>query len=78
MSRATTKRVSANLRAEVARQRIPQADLAKALVLSQPAVSRRRQGRTPLTVDELVCCATLLGVTPADLLADGATKKRAA
>ena len=78
MSRATTKRVSANLRAEVARQRIPQADLAKALLLSQPAVSRRLQGRTPLTVDELVQCASLLGVTPADLLADGATKKRAA
>ena len=78
MSRTTTQRVSANLRAEVARQRIPQADMAKALALSQPAVSRRLQGRTPLTVDELVRCASLLGVMPADLLADGATKKRAA
>ena len=78
MSRATTKRVSANLRAEVARQCIPQAILADALALSQPAVSRRLLGRTPLTVDELVRCADILGVTPADLLADGATKKRAA
>lgn len=65
--RSTTKRVSANLRAEVARRRITQVELARVLKMSQPAVSRRLLGHTALNVDELTTISTFLGVDPAVL-----------
>lgn len=61
-------RTADNIRAEMARQRVPQIALAKHLGLSQAAVSRRLNGLTAFDVNELVSVATLLKVPAADLL----------
>ena len=47
---------------------VTQTALAERLGLTQPAVSARLAGRTPITVDELQIIADALGVEPADLL----------
>lgn len=47
---------------------VTQTALAERLGLTQPAVSARLSGRTPITVDELRVIADVLGVEPADLL----------
>jgi transcriptional regulator with XRE-family HTH domain len=52
--------VAANLRAEIARQRKRQTDLAAALGISAPALSRRLKGETPISVDELQVLADRL------------------
>jgi transcriptional regulator with XRE-family HTH domain len=67
MTSNATSRVAANIRAEVARQQIPQTRLAAALGLSQQAISRRLLGRTSLTVDELEAFASILNVEVAVL-----------
>lgn len=59
-----------NVRAEMARQRLPQIALAKHLGLSQAAVSRRLNGQTPFDVNELVAVAALLDVPAAALLGE--------
>jgi transcriptional regulator with XRE-family HTH domain len=60
--------VSSNLRAEVARRRIPQEQLAARLGMSQQAVSDRLRGRVKMSVDDLGRLADLLGLQPAELL----------
>lgn len=65
----TTRRVAANLRAELARQGMTQDDLAAALGVSQQAISRRLLGRGSLTVDDLEALARVLDTTPERLLA---------
>lgn len=62
------QRVSAAVRAEMARTRTPQASLARALGITQQSVSRRLNGHTPFTLDEVVVAADLLGVDRALLL----------
>ena len=74
MKANATNRVAANIRAEVARQRIGQAALAAQLNMSQQAVSRRLLGQTALTVDELEAFARVLAVDVASLLADNTPK----
>lgn len=59
-----------NVRAEMARQRLPQIALAKHLGLSQAAVSRRLNGQTAFDVDELVAVAALLNVAASSLLGE--------
>lgn len=51
---------------------ITQTALAERLGLTQPAVSARLSGRTPITVDELRIIAATLGVDAGDLLKDAA------
>lgn len=53
--------VAASIRAEMAVQRRSQVELADLLGLSQPGVSRRMLGQTPLDVNELVAIAEFLG-----------------
>ena len=52
----------------MARYGITQAEVAAVLGLSQPAVSSRFTGVTPMTIDEMDKIAKLLGVKPAQLL----------
>ena len=59
--------VGANTRAELARRKIPQARIAARLGISQQAISERLNGKTRITVDELVAIADEIGVD-ADVL----------
>lgn len=52
----------------MARRRVTQADLAAALKMSQPAVSRRLNGAVDFTVSELAIVADLLELDASDLL----------
>lgn len=60
--------VAANLRAEIARQRKRQADLADLWSVSQMGVSRRLNGATPISAPQLLAAAEWLGVDPSTLL----------
>jgi transcriptional regulator with XRE-family HTH domain len=68
MDQTANQRVAANLRAEVARQRISQTTLGERLGLSQAGVSRRLLGQVPIAVDELAAFAEVLGVQPETML----------
>jgi transcriptional regulator with XRE-family HTH domain len=68
MTSTPAEQVAANLRAEIARQRISQRDLANYLGLSQQSVSARLLGRIPLDVNELVRVAEFLNVPLGTLL----------
>lgn len=63
--------IADNIRAEMARHRVTQRDLAAALDLSPAGINRRLTGFTRISADELVSIASALGVKPAQLL-DGA------
>lgn len=60
--------VAERLRLEVHRQRKSGRQLAAILGWSAGTASRRLNGASPLTVDELVAAATWLGLDPAELL----------
>ena len=70
MKLSTTKLVAASVRAECARQRVSQRDVARALELSHTSVHRRIRGDVPFDVDELAKIAELLGLSIHDLLPD--------
>ena len=61
-----------NIRAEMARQRRTQQDVALLLGVSQTAVSRRLTGSIPFDVSELLTVARWLGVSAASLLGERA------
>jgi transcriptional regulator with XRE-family HTH domain len=63
---------AARLRAEMARQKRSGVDLAKVLHISQQSASRRINGDTALTLDELAAAAEWLGLSVFDLLKDAA------
>lgn len=65
-----TPLLASTLRAESARRRIRQIDVAEAIGRTQAYVSHRWNGLAPLTVDELVNWSTLLDIRPEALLAD--------
>jgi len=69
--------VAANVRAEMARRRARQSDLAQVLDLSQSAVSKRLAGTIPLDLDELGGIATFLNVPIENLLRVTAAKESA-
>lgn len=60
--------VAANLRAEIARQRKRQADLADLWGMSEMAVSRRLTGRASISTEHLLAAAAWLGVESSSLL----------
>lgn len=62
MSETPTSRVADNVRAEMARRKVTQRDLAEGLGLSQASVSKRLMGAVPWDVNELAAVASLLGV----------------
>lgn len=61
--------VAGEIRAELARQRMTQADLATQLGVSRPWLSRRLSGETPLSVGDMVVIAEALDVPVATLTA---------
>jgi transcriptional regulator with XRE-family HTH domain len=65
---AVREAVAGAVRAELARRRLTQTDLAAALGLSQQAASRRLAGKVPFDIDELSRVADLLRVRLVDLL----------
>lgn len=62
------ERIAAEVRAETARRRLNQTELAGLLGLSQAGASRRLRGVTPFTVDELDLLGRHLGVSVVDLV----------
>lgn len=62
MGEALTKRVAAEVRAEMARQQMSQEKLAALTGLSQSRISRRLVGDRPFDITELAAVATALGV----------------
>ena len=68
-----TKTLSDNIRAEMARTGVTQAQLAGALGLPQAAISRRLCDETPWRVSELQAVATHLKVPLTALLPSDAT-----
>lgn len=68
MTTSHTQHVAAAVRAEAARHRVSQRDIADRLGLTQAAVWRRMRGDVPFTASELVEVARLLEVAPAALL----------
>lgn len=65
---AARRTVGANVRAEMARHRITQDQLATALGISQPQVSKRLLGEIAFDVDELEIASRLLGVPASTFL----------
>lgn len=78
MQSPTTQRVAANLRAELARRHLTQRDLAKALGVTQQAISQRMLGRIAFDVNQLGAAAEFLGITPEQLLASHHEREAAA
>ena len=68
MSNETTRRVAANLRAEVARQGLTQAAVAERVGIAQQGVSRRLSGRYAITVDDLEDFCTALDIAVAQAM----------
>ena len=60
--------VAAEVRAELARRKIPQSGLVSVLGMSEVSVSRRLRGETPFDINELVAVAEFLGVPVARFL----------
>lgn len=69
MSTQLTNHIAAEIRAEMARQRITQTQMAAALGMSQPALSRNLNGRA-LTVDFIVKVSRVLHVPMTQLIGD--------
>lgn len=63
MTSSPTALTGANVRGEMARKGINQEAVAKALGVSQAAISARLRGITPFDINELVTIASLLGVS---------------
>lgn len=60
--------VAAEVRAELARRKIPQSGLVSVLGMSEVSISRRLRGETPFDVNELVAVAEFLGVPVATFM----------
>jgi transcriptional regulator with XRE-family HTH domain len=67
---AAREAVAAEVRAATARYRMSQSKIAKALGISQPALSRRYSGVIAFDTDELFGIAKLLNVPLSELLPD--------
>lgn len=61
MTSTHAERVAAEVRAEMGRHRVTQAQLGQVLGLHQMSVSRRLAGEVPFDVDELYKVAVFLG-----------------
>ena len=72
MPTTVTQSIASEIRAELGRKRIPQADLANVLGVSQAGISRRLSGDTPFDVNEVAAVADFLGVPVALLFGETA------
>ncbi len=70
MNYTTTAAAGVNVRAEMARKGLSQAQVGAHLAMSQAAVSAKLRGLTPFTIDQLASIAALLEV-PLETLTDG-------
>lgn len=70
--RSPHERVAAEIRAELARQKISQTTVAIVLGVSQASASRRLSGETPMDVNDLIKLAELLRVPVARFLPEAA------
>jgi transcriptional regulator with XRE-family HTH domain len=68
MQKSHADRVAAAVRAEVARRKVTQQQLAELLGVHQMSVSRRLNGQTPFTAAEILTVAEFLGCDPALLM----------
>jgi transcriptional regulator with XRE-family HTH domain len=68
MASSIAERVAAEVRAEMARQRRTQAELAAAVGLSPQSIGRRLSGEHPFDVEELERAAAWLDVSVSSLL----------
>lgn len=68
----TAQRAAAEVRAEVARQRKPQREIADILGMSQAAASRRLLGQVEFSLSELTRLAEVLGVPLSAFIRDDA------
>lgn len=67
-----SEQVAANIRAELARQRKTQAQLADVWGLTQASVSKRMSGTVPVDINEVAKAADWLGVPVSRLIEDAA------
>lgn len=67
VARGAEDAVAAEIRAELARQRLTQTALASRLQVARPYLARRLNGETSLTVGDVAAIAAALGVKVADL-----------
>ena len=72
MNENLTVTVATEVRAEMARQRVTQQQIADVLGISQPQVSMRLRAEIPFGVDELGMVADALGVPVTNFLATAA------
>ena len=72
MTKTSAATVGHNVRAEMTRQSLTQADIAAALGVSQSGVSRRLLGAIAFDVTELTILARLFGVPASHLLGESA------
>lgn len=70
MTDTLNSRAAANIRAEMARHKIPHENLATAAGLSRPALSDLLNEKTQITLAKLDAIASALDVAPATLLND--------
>ena len=68
MQTTPTAQTGANVRAEIARRGMTQAEVAAAMGVSQSQFSKRLRGTIPFNINELSTIATLLDVPLGDLL----------
>lgn len=70
MPHTLTANLAANVRAEAARRRVSQAQIAQHLGLDRSAVSRRLSGKTEFSSSELARISDLLEVPVAELFGE--------
>lgn len=71
MTNSPTLAVGREIRAQMARKDLNQADIAEVLGVTQTSVSNRLRGLVPWDINELAQVADYLGVPLADLLPSG-------
>lgn len=76
MSETVSQRVAANVRAEAARLKMSQRDIADALGISQSSANRRYLGVTPIDVEELYTLADSFGVEVTRLLPEAGQRSQ--
>lgn len=72
MQPTLTEHVANGVRAELARRRLRQKDLARALGISDATMTRRLAGDQPFTIPELEIAARFLGVPLSSLVTSAA------